>query len=93
MGRESRFKPNQAATLRVLEFNAVPFMQVSVLDISANGMRLRSRLPLDCGASVEIELDHATVRGTICRCQPERDCYELGVQVSITTPKEGLTGS
>jgi hypothetical protein len=50
-------------------------------------MRLRSLLPLACGALVEIQLDHYTARGTICRCQPEHDGYELSVQVAQTTPK------
>ena len=86
--RETRFKPSQTATLRALGFHSGPLLDVSVLDISASGMRLRSRLPFACGSSVEIELDHATSRGTVCRCEPLADNYELGIQVLVTRPKK-----
>ena len=86
--RESRFKPNQVATVRVLALRPGPILQASVLDISGSGLRLRIDLPLPCGASIEIEWDHLLAHGKVCRCEPEQNSYELGVQIAVT---EALT--
>ncbi len=88
--RESRFKPNQIATVRVLAFRPGPILQASVLDISGSGLRLRIDLPLPCGAPIEIEWDHLLAHGKVCRCEPEQDSYNLGVQIEVV---EALTGS
>ena len=87
--RESRFKPNQMATVRVLAFRPGPVLQASVLDISGSGLRLRIDLPLPCGAPIEIEWDHLLAHGKVCRCEPEQDSYNLGVQIDVV---EALTG-
>jgi PilZ domain len=84
--RESRFKPNQLATVRVLALRPGPVLPASVLDISGNGLRLRLDLPLPCGAPIEIEWDHSLSRGIICRCEIEEESYEIGIQVSETGP-------
>ena len=81
--RECRFKPNQIATVRVLALRPGPILQASVLDISGSGLRLRIDLPLPCGAPIEIEWDHLLAHGKVCRCEPEQDSYELGVQVAV----------
>jgi hypothetical protein len=91
--REPRFQPKHSATLRVLGLNAVPLRKVSVLDISSSGMRLRGKLPLACGALVEVDFDHSTARGTVCQCKPDREYFELAVEVSQTTPPEATPGS
>ena len=67
-------------------------MQVGVLDISGSGMRLHSKLPVPCGTPIEIELNHTVARGSVCRCNPVQDFYELGVQVSETAPKALIQG-
>ena len=82
--REHRFKPNQTATLRVLGLRPGPVMQASILDISGSRMRLRSKLPVPCGAPVEIEVNATVAHGSVCRCEPKQGSYELGVQVSMT---------
>ena len=84
--RESRFKPNQLATVRVLTLRPGPVLQASVLDVSGSGLRLRLDLPLPCAAPIEIEWDHSLSRGTVRRCELEEDRYEIGVQVSETGP-------
>jgi hypothetical protein len=84
--RESRFKPNQIATVRVLALRPGPILQASVVDVSGSGFRLRISLPLPCGAPIEIEWDHSLARGKVCRCELAEDCYELGIQVSETGP-------
>ena len=81
--RERRFKPNQIATVRVLALRPGPILQASILDISGSGLRLRIDLPLPCGAPIEIEWDHLLAHGKVCRCEPEQDSYELGVQVAV----------
>jgi len=90
--REHRFKPNQKATVKVLGMRPGPIVQVSVVDISGSGMRLRSELPMPCGASVEIEVNGAVSRGRVCRCESGQDSYELGVQVSETGAAPNLCG-
>jgi hypothetical protein len=80
--REDRFKPNQAAIVRVLGLNPGPVIHASVLDLSGSGMRLRSNLPVPCGTSVEVEANHAVAHGAVSRCEPVQDFYELAIQVS-----------
>ena|ERR1019366_4403056 len=84
--REHRLKPNQIATVRVLALRPGPVLPACILDISGSGMRLRSNLPIPCGVPVEIEWDHSLASGKVCRCEPEEDCYEIGIQVSETGP-------
>jgi hypothetical protein len=50
-------------------------------------MRLRSELPIPCGADVEISVNEIVARGSICRCEPDEDSYDLGVQELETAPK------
>lgn len=89
--RENRFKPNLTATLTVLGWNpGASVIQVCILDVSGSGMGLRSGLPVPCGAQIEIKVGQTVARGSVCRCEPVEDSYELGVQVSVT---EVLTGT
>ncbi len=57
-----------------------------MLDISGSGMRLLSKLPVPCGAPVEVEVNDSVAIGSVCRCEPEQDSYELGIEVSETIP-------
>jgi len=61
-------------------------LQVCILDMSGSGLRIRSRLPIPCGESIEVEFNGEIVNGKVCRCNPQEDAYELGVEVSQTTP-------
>ena len=81
--REPRFRPNQTVTVTVLGLRPGPVLQASVLDVSGSGMRLRSRLPVPYGAAVEIKLNATVAHGNVCRCEPQSDFYELGVEVSL----------
>ena len=85
--REHRFKPNQTVTLRVLGWGSGPVLQTSVLDISGSGMRLRTMLPVPCGTPIEIESEHTITHGSVCRCEPRQDFYELGVKVAMVDSK------
>jgi hypothetical protein len=83
--RENRFKPNQIATLTVLGVNSgASVIQACILDISGSGMGLRSGLPIPCGAQVEIKVGQTVSHGSVCRCEPMGDAYEVGVQVAMT---------
>jgi hypothetical protein len=84
--RESRFQPDQIATVTVLGLRPGPSLQVSVLDMSGSGLRLLSGLPIPCGALVEIAGNDIVMSGTVCRCEPEQDSYELGVQITEIAP-------
>ncbi len=79
--KEGRFKPNQVATLRVLGMIPGPVMQACVLDVSGGGMRLRSQVPVPCGAPVEVEVSNTVSRGSVCRCEVIQNSYQLGVKV------------
>lgn len=85
--REHRFKPNQTAAITVLGLRPGPITQACVLDISGSGMRLRTRLPIPCGARIEIEVNDTVATGSVCRCEPQQGSYEIGVQVSETAPR------
>jgi hypothetical protein len=84
--REYRFKPNQSAVVKVLGLSPGPLLPACILDISASGMRLRSKLPIPCGAPVSIEVNHLVATGSVFRCVPKEDFYELGIHVSETAP-------
>jgi hypothetical protein len=87
--RERRFRPHQIATIRVSALRPGPILRASVLDISSRGLRLRSDLPIPCGAPIEIEWDHLLADGKVCRCEPEQDSYELGVQIAAIEALDG----
>jgi hypothetical protein len=61
-------------------------MQACILDMSGSGMCLRSQLPVPCGALVSIELNDTVATGSVFRCVPKEDFYELGVKVLETAP-------
>jgi len=84
--RETRFKPNQTATVTVLGMRPGPVLQTCVLDISGSGMRVRSRLPVPLGASISVEIENNVSHGSICRCEQDGDSFELGIQVAETAP-------
>jgi hypothetical protein len=84
--REHRFKPNQAAVVKVLGLRPGPLVQACVLDISASGMRLRSSVPVPCGVQVSIEVNDTVATGSVFRCDFKEDSYELGIKVSETAP-------
>jgi hypothetical protein len=84
--REHRFKPNQAVVIKVLGLRPGPIIQGCILDISASGMRLRSKLPVPCGVPVSIEVNDTVATGSVFRCNPNKDAYELGIKVSETAP-------
>ena len=44
-------------------------------------MRLRIKVPVPFGASVEIALGTSVAVGRVCRCEPEQDHYELGLEI------------
>jgi hypothetical protein len=92
--RESRFQPDQTATVKVLGMRPGPVMPASVRDISGSGMRLRTSLPVPCGTSIEIETQEMLALGSVCRCEPDNGSYTLGVQISETrSPKGALEGA
>jgi hypothetical protein len=86
--RESRFEPNQIATIKVLGLGLTPgpVIEARILDVSGSGMRLESTLPSPCGALIEIETNRTVSRGTVCRCNEQNSSFEVGVQVSETDP-------
>jgi hypothetical protein len=84
--RESRFKPNGTATVKILGPIPGPTLEVAMLDVSGSGMRLRSQCPVPCGTPVEIRANDTIAHGSVCRCEPQADRYELGIQVSETAP-------
>lgn len=61
-------------------FRPGPAIDACVLDSSGSGMRLRTKLPVACGAKVEITARNTVARGSVCRCEPDDDAYQLGVQ-------------
>ena len=79
---EHRFKPNQTAMLTVLGLRPGPVLRAAIIDISGSGMRLRTKLPVPCGTPIDIELNGTVAHGSVCRCEPEEDSYEVGVQIS-----------
>jgi hypothetical protein len=82
--REHRFKPHQDAMLKVSGWRPGPVMQASVLDISGSGIRLRTPMPVPCGTPVEIHTNETLTRGAVCRCEPDKVSYTVGVQLSNT---------
>ena len=87
--RESRFKPNQSATVKVLGkatgLPPGPIMQACILDYSGSGMRLRCKLPVPCGAQIAVDANSTLVLANVVRCEPAKNDYELGVQVTQIT--------
>ena len=86
--REHRFEPDQTVRARVLGMPPGPDMPVCILDISGSGMRLLSTLPVPCGVHIEIEVSNSVARGIVCRCDQDKDLYELGIQVLETAPED-----
>ena len=87
--REHRFKPDQDATLKVSGWRPGPIMQAAVLDISGSGMRLRTPLPVPCGAPVEICTNETLAHGAVSRCKPDNVSYTVGIRVYKTFSRPG----
>jgi hypothetical protein len=84
--RESRLEPHQSARVKILGLTRGPVLEASILDISGSGMRILSKLPIPCGALIEIEANQTVSRGTVCRCNEQGLSYEVGIQVSESAP-------
>ena len=83
--KERRFAVSKNVKLQVLErypgaTNGNP-VDVSLLNLSGNGMRLHSQFPVACGASVEIIDNDTIIVGTVCSCMPHEKAYSIGVQI------------
>ena len=69
-------------------------IDAEVVEVSGSGMRLRIKVPVPCGAPVEID-DHALILlGEICRCVQEADgTYTAGLRVYETLMTSDLQES
>lgn len=52
------------------------------MDVSGSGLRLRTPLPMPCGAMVRVDASEMLMLGEVCRCDPERDAYVVGIELS-----------
>lgn len=60
-------------------------IDADVVDISGSGMRLRTRVPVPCGAPVEINDHRLLLLGEVCRCVEDSDgTYTVGLRVFET---------
>ena len=96
--KEPRLKVSTTVQLKVLDRMAGPSMgrsiDAEVVDISGSGMRLRMRVPVPCGAPVEVDDHHLMLLGEICRCVQEQDgTYCVGLRVFETLVASDLADS
>jgi hypothetical protein len=87
--RESRLNVSKAARLKVLDRMAGPSlgraMDAEIVDVSGSGMRLRTKVPVPCGAPVEVDDCRLLLLGEICRCTQDPDgSYTVGLRVFET---------
>ena len=96
--KELRLKVSKAVKLKVLDRMAGPSlgrsMDAEVVDVSGSGMRLHMRVPVPCGAPVEVADRHLTLLGEICRCVREQDgTYTVGLRVFETMVASDIADS
>jgi len=84
--KQGRFNVNDVATIRELGQEARIPIDVSIVDISKDGMRLRSKLPVACGAPIEIKVRDTVVLGSVHRRVPSLDYYEIAVLIHAISP-------
>lgn len=82
--KEPRFQPNLPVTVTVLGYPPGPTLKGRVMDVSGSGIRLSVPLPVALGAPVKVEANETLSLGEVCRCLPDGDGYELGLQLSHT---------
>ena len=87
--REPRFKVGKNVQLKVLHHLAGPSLgrpiAAHVADVSGSGMRLQARVPVPCGAPVEVADGHLLLLGEVCRCGKESDgTYTVGLRIFET---------
>jgi hypothetical protein len=82
--KEPRLYVSQPVTVTLIEGRVRRLIEACVLDISNSGLQLRLPTPLPCGAAIEIEGEDALAVGEVCRCEPEKGAYRVGVKVSQT---------
>ena len=82
--REPRLKNTQPVTLTTLGAAPGHPIEACVLEMSGSGLRLRTPVPVPCGAQVKIDGPNALLLGEVCRCEPGRGAYILGVHLSHT---------
>jgi hypothetical protein len=63
---------------------AMPPMSGRVLDMSGSGLRLVLPNPMPCGSPIKVETDHMVMVGEVCRCEPEKRVYIVGLRLSHT---------
>ena len=57
-------------------------VQVQIMDISRNGLRLATVLPLIAGSTVAIILGRLTIKGWVIYCKNIREQYAVGVRIT-----------
>jgi hypothetical protein len=57
-------------------------IQVQVMDISRNGLRLATVLPLIAGSTVAVILGRLTIKGCVIYCKTIREQYAVGIRIT-----------
>ena len=79
--KEPRLRITQPVTLLVLGTRRV-LIEACVLDVSTNGVQVRSPTKLRCGTKVKIRGEDAQMIGAVSRCEAHEGAYRIGIQLS-----------
>jgi PilZ domain len=84
--RDPRFKPQQ--TVAVTLMGPRPrLMRMTVLNLSDDGIGLRSAVPLSVGSVMELDFNGRHVRATVNRCNPDGGSCLIGASIGCAPQK------
>ena len=84
--KKPRLKVTQPVTLLALDARRSRLIEACVMDISGNGVKVRSPIRLACDTQVKIEGEDTLMLGKVCRCEAYDGAYVIGIQLSNPLP-------
>jgi hypothetical protein len=81
--KEKRLRVTQPVMLLALGERGNRLIEACVLDISRNGVRVRSSTSLACETQVKIDGEDVHILGTVSRCEAQKGgSYNIAIKVS-----------
>jgi hypothetical protein len=84
--QKHRIATDTPAMLRLLQPFVPGYLHVRILDVSKDGLRVASSVPLEPGATVHIRLAKSAVIAEVRHCTAGPDGFQAGLQLDSVTP-------
>jgi hypothetical protein len=86
---ESRVKLNEPVRMTAMR-NGEAICTGRFVDLSSNGMRIKSNSDLEVGSLLSLEFGNDLMMTEVCRCEPEEGEYSAGLLILSRLEKSEL---